>query len=280
MARLPRLEVPGLPHLLLQRAHNFGTLTADDGDAQVWRAALHQASRDQTVAVHGYGLWPEGFLLLLTPAAPGGLSLLMQSVGRRYGAHFNRRHGRSGSLWDGRFRTTVIQPGAAVLEALLMVESESGWRALARARRGPDGSPGAEPSRAPLWSSRAHHLGLARDALVQDAREFWALGNTPFERESRWAQCLEAGLGRDATTRLSAAVDKGWVLADEAFQAELAATTGRRVTPLARGRPRKRAGLAGSPAQPSANGREAAAGAPSAAETDRAASRSPHTRAP
>lgn len=245
MARLPRLEVPSLPHLLLQRAHNFGVLAADDLDAQAWRTALHQACRDQSVVVHGYGLWQQGFLLLATPARPGGLSLLMQSVGRRYGAHFNRRHGRSGGLWDGRFRTTVIQPGPAVLDALLMVESDAGWRALAMDRRAPDGRPWREQFLQPGWSSRAHHLGLVRDAVVQDPGEFWALGNTPFDRESQWARRLEAGLGTAAAERLAESADKGWVLGDEAFLAGLAASTGRRVVPLARGRPRKAASSVG-----------------------------------
>lgn len=241
MARLPRLEVPNLPHLLLQRAHNFGLLALDETDAQAWRAALQQASRDQAVAVHGYGLWSRGFLLLLTPSQAGRLSLLMQSIGRRYGAHFNRRHGRSGGLWDGRFRTTVVQPGPAVLEALLMVESEAGWAAIAADRRTPEGHPWREEPGLPGWSSRAHHLGGARDPIVQDAAEFWALGNTPFERESHWARRIDAGLAPGAAARLADAVDKGWVLADEAFRTELAAATGRRVSPLARGRPRKAA---------------------------------------
>lgn len=239
MARLARLELPSFPHLLLQRAHNFGCLAADERDAEVWRAALHQASRDQAVQVHGYGLWAEGFLLLLTPSTAGGLSLLMQSVGRRYGAHFNRRHGRSGGLWDGRFRTTVVEPSAALLDALLMVESEAGWLALAAGRRAVTDSPAAGGLVPPGWSSRAHHLGRTRDAILQEAPAWWGLGNTPFERESQWARRLEAGLAGRVAERLAHAVDKGWVIGGAAFVAELEARTGRRVQPLRRGRPRK-----------------------------------------
>ena len=239
MARLSRLEVAGLPHLLLQRAHNFGCLAADDRDAEVWRAALHQASRDQAVQVHGYGLWPQGFLLLLTPTVAPGLSLLMQSVGRRYGAHFNRRHGRSGGLWDGRFRTTVIDPSAHLLDALAMVESQAGWLALAAGRRVAATGGDPEPATPPSWSSKDHHLGRVRDPIVHEAAAWWSLGNTPFERESNWARRLQDGLAERLAERLAHAVDKGWVMADDAFTAELATRIGRRVQPLPRGRPRK-----------------------------------------
>ncbi len=242
MARLPRLEIPRLPHLLLQRAHNFGCLAVDEHDAQAWQAALHQASRDQAVQVHGYGLWPQGFLLLLTPEHAGGLSRLMQSVGRRYGAHFNRRHGRSGGLWDGRFRTTVVDPAESLLDALLMVESEAGWQALATGRRVVADTPAAGGLVPPQWSSRDHHLGRRRDPVVQEAAAWWALGNTPFERELGWKRRLDAGLATRRAQSLADAVDKGWVLGGppgDGFAALVEAATPRRLQPLRRGRPRK-----------------------------------------
>jgi putative transposase len=283
MARLARLEVPGLPHLLLQRGHNGEAMARDDADARALLAAIHQASRDQAVAVHAYGIWPQGFLLLVTPHRPRALGLLMQSVGRRYAAHFNRRHLRSGGLWDGRFRATVLDPEAHVLDAQLLVESRAGalavvdlrhaagglvrspvggvgWVAATAQRSSPaagraatpgspvlaagsmpDGMPdaGTAGSAEPAWSSAPHHLGMLRDPLVQDTPGFWALGNTPFDRESAWRRRLEQGLPAAVAGRLADSVDKGWVIGDSRFAGEVAQLTQRRTTPLPRGRPRR-----------------------------------------
>jgi putative transposase len=239
MARLPRLDVPGLPHLLMQRAHNLGRCVADDIDAQVWQAALQQACRDQGVALHGWALWPQGFLLLLTPSRAGALGLLMQSLGRRYAAHFNRRHGRSGGLWDGRFRVTVLEPPVHVLDALQLLVGADGHRAIALGREASAG-----PAAPPTWSSAEHALGRRRDPLVQDAPAWWTLGNTPFERESAWARRLDAGLPEARARHIAEAVDKGWVVGSPAFTDEVARLARRPTRPRPRGRPRRDAAAA------------------------------------
>lgn len=301
MARLARLEVPGLPHLLLQRGHNGEAVARDDLDARALLGAIQQASRDQAVAVHAYGIWPQGFLLLVTPSRARALGLMMQSVGRRYAAHFNRRHARSGGLWDGRFRATVLDAAAHGLDAQVLCESRAGALAVidlrqaagsasrapvggvgwvaATAQRAPIDAPAPLPAAAdltrmpghgpaqppahppaqpsgqthvlgatdtaltgsaePSWSSAAHHLGTLRDPLVQDPPGYWALGNTPFERESAWRQRLERGLLPALAQRLADSVDKGWVIGDARFASEVAQLTHRRTTPLPRGRPRR-----------------------------------------
>src|SRR5437764_337892 len=108
MARLPRLAIAGLPHLVIQRGHNGQIVFADAVDRASYRAALREAAGKAGVAIHAYALLDAQVRMLVTPESPQALSSLMQSVGRRYTAGFNRRHGRSGTLWDGRFRATVI----------------------------------------------------------------------------------------------------------------------------------------------------------------------------
>src|SRR5687768_14980155 len=110
MARLPRLCVPGWPHLVVQQGHNREPAFRDDTDRALFRRMLQEAAVQHAVQVHAYGLMDSEVRLLLTPAAAEGLSGMMQAIGRRYVASFNRRHGRSGALWDGRFRGTVVEP--------------------------------------------------------------------------------------------------------------------------------------------------------------------------
>jgi putative transposase len=234
MARLPRLECPSLPHLVVQAVLPGQSLTQDAQDSQALHAALLEAARAYGVTVHAYALLPDRFLLLATPSQSGGLSLFMQAVGRRYVAGFNRRHARQGGLWAGRYRATVLQPARYLLEAMAFIE-------LAPWRMGLVGGP-VDTSQA-VPSSLAHHLGQRTDPLVQDHAVFWTLGNTPFDREAAWKRRLEEGQGAPLVSTLAEAAHTGWALGDVAFLASLQGQFGRRVAPSPRGRPRKLAAL-------------------------------------
>lgn len=226
MARLPRLSAAGLPHLVEQGGHNGQTIFLDGVDRKAYRLALLRVAIDSGVAIHAYCLEASRLLLLATPRTADGLSKMMQRVGRLYTAEFNRRHGRSGTLWSGRFRTTVLQAENCLIAAMCHVESDA---ALAGDGRLPEGE---------RISSVAHHLGLVVDPLVSDHALFWALGNTPFERHAAYGLLVMQALQPDGRRRFDDAVRKGWALGTEAFLAQLSATTLRRVRPLTAGRPR------------------------------------------
>ena len=234
MARLPRLEFPLLPHLVVQAALPGQVVAPGAQDQQALHAALLESSREHGVTVHAYAVLPDRFLLLATPMRPGGLSLFMQAVGRRYVAGFNRRHGRQGGLWAGRYRATVLEPARYLLEAMAFIE-------LAAWRMGLVDSPVSVG--AALTCSLAHHLGHRADPLVQDHAVFWTLGNTPFEREAAWKRRLEEGQGAQMVSSLAQAAHAGWALGDEAFLARLQSQSERRIAPKPRGRPRKAAAL-------------------------------------
>ena len=221
MARLPRLAVAGQAHLVLMLGHSAQQVFADDDDRRQFLAALRESALQQQVAVHAYALLPSQVLLLLTPGTAGALGALMQGLGRRYGAAYNRRHGRRGSLWAGRFRTAVVQAGPLLLEAMLFVDLQAPLV---------DGA--AQP-----WSSLGHHLGQRRDTLITDSSAWWALGNTPFEREAAYRRCMADGLSAERGAALADAAHKGWALGDAAFLAALARQADRPVQPRPRGRP-------------------------------------------
>ena len=226
MARLPRLAAAGCVHLLTQRGNNGQPLCVDDRDRERFVQLLGEAAAAQQVAIHAWSLGESEFLLLGTPAEAARLSRMMQSLGRRYVAEFNRRHGRSGTLWEGRFRATVIEPESQLLDCMAYVE-------LAPVRGGE-----AAAAQEHRWSSARHHLGLAADPSVSDHALYWALGNTPFEREAAHRALLEHGLTQGRVAAIAAATAKGWALGSPTFAAALAEHTGRRVVPGRRGRPR------------------------------------------
>jgi putative transposase len=223
MARLRRLEWPGQAHYLIQRGHGaLGDrgVFADAIDRQHFLAALGEAARAEMVQVHAYALLPQELQLLATPTQPGALGRLMQALGRRYVSAYNRRHSHRGSVWDGRFRCAVVEPGNTRLAALQLVDGQS-----------------AEPG----WTSCGPRTGGARDALLADPPEWWALGNTPFEREAAYRALLLRGLPQAQALALRQAALGGWAAGSAAFSAQVAEATARPAQPRPRGRPRSHA---------------------------------------
>ena len=227
MARLARLAIAGLPHHVIQRGAHLQTIVKDDEDRRQFLDVLRQAAQAHGVAIHAYVLLDDHLHLLATPKEASALSAMMQALGRQYVAAFNRRHGRRGTLWEGRFRATVIEPQRYLLACMTYIEQHPVRLGLV-----------TEPTDY-VWSSHAHHRGLRNDPVVSDHSLFWALGNTPFDREARYCALLEQGLSSLQLGAITEATRKGWALGSEGFLSSLAEDSPRRLSPRPRGRPRK-----------------------------------------
>jgi putative transposase len=226
MARLPRLIIGNLPHLVSQRAQHGQGMVRDDTDRAGLLRLLREVSIECRVKLYAYAMLEARLDLVACPADAAGLSRMMQAVARRHAAAFNRRHGRIGGLWEGRFRAAVLEPPSWLLHCMVYVEQLAAAAPF-----------GAIESR---WSSEAHHCGLKVDPLLSDPAEYWALGNTPFEREAQYRARREQGLTSIQLARIEAALRGGWVLGSEPFAAALPLTEPRPTAPRPRGRPPKR----------------------------------------
>jgi len=225
MARLGRLFVPGYPQLVLLRGNNGTHIFRDETDYVSYLEILRDTCRELAIALHAYVLMPEHLHLLATAAAPEHMSTLMQRIGRRYVRGFNDRHQRSGTLWEGRYRSTALEPSAYVLACYRYLELNPVRRGLC-----------ADPS-AHSWSSCRHHLGLVADPLISDHAHYWALGNTPFERQARYRALLDAGNPPTELEAIRFAGYRGWMLGELPLYGE--SDSGRRIAPLPKGRPRR-----------------------------------------
>ena len=227
MARKPRNIVAGYPFRVVVRGNNGEPIFVDDDDRSDYKSVLQAACADHGLAVHGYVLLPGQVQLVGTPLQPEAVAQVMQAVGRRYVRQFNRRHVRSGTLWEGRYRASIIQPDRYLLASLRLLELEP-------LRAGLVNAPVAYP-----WSSHRHHLGLTADPLVSPHNAYWSLGNTPFDREASYRRLFEAALTVDEG-RLAERWARGQALAEPAFLERLEIDTGRpwRIRPV--GRPRRK----------------------------------------
>lgn len=230
MARLRRIVLPGHPHLIIHRGRSGEGVFRDAADRDLYRASLLEAARVARVAVHAYALLPTGVRLLATPESEAGLAGLMQMIGRRYVRGFNQKYGCTGTPWDGRFRSAVIEARTQFLPCLRFVEDTGPHRAEADAVEAP----------APdVCSSVAHHFGLRVDPLVSDHPVFWALGNTPFEREAAYRRLTGQPVSPGEVAAILGAALNGWALGSPEFLQKVGDQAGRRPSRAVRGRPRK-----------------------------------------
>lgn len=224
MARLPRLTVAGQVHRLVLRGNNGQPLFHDDDDRTRLLALLRDHAVENAISVHAHVLVTSQVMLLATPATDR-MPAWIQAVGRRYVRYFNDRHGRTGTLFEGRYRSTLLHADTWLLPAMVandlapvaagLVAEAGSWR----------------------WSSHGHYAGLAADRLVAPHASFWALGNTPFAREKAYADLVHAGLQADIANRLESATLGGWPLGDAAYLQELGKQTPRRLSQGSAGRP-------------------------------------------
>lgn len=230
MARLPRLVVPNQPHHIIQSGNDRQAIFRDAEDYAAFLRWLREAAKQFKVAIHAYVLMPNHLHLLASPADGVGLSRMMQWVGRHYVPYFNARYQRVGTLWQGRYKATVIDPDKYLMACSRYIESNP-------VRAGLVATPADYP-----WSSFAHHAGVKPDPLITDHPVYWALGNTPFEREAAYQRLMDQRPSTEETAALTEAVLKGWPLGSDKFKAALAKQTSRRVSPGKRGRPAKTCG--------------------------------------
>ena len=118
MARLPRLTLPDYPHHVIQRGNNRQATFVRVADYQRLLDLLDENARLFEVAIHAYVLMSNHFHLLATPQTAEGLPLMMQALGRRYVRYFNDAQSRTGTLWEGRYKSTLIQADRYLLACM------------------------------------------------------------------------------------------------------------------------------------------------------------------
>jgi putative transposase len=229
MARLPRFILPGYPQHVIQRGNNGMTILHDEDDFWVLWSTLRDAATKFQCAVHAYVLMPSHFHLLLTPVTADGIGKLMQYTGRYYVQHANRRYGRTGTLWDGRYRATLLDPAQYLLPVCRYIELNPVRAGL------------VQTSAAYEWSSHGANALGADDELVRPHATYLALGDNPAARATAYLEQFDTPLPPDLVQRIRDATNKAWVLGDDAFCRDVERRLNRRTRPEPRGGDRRSA---------------------------------------
>jgi putative transposase len=227
MPRQPRFFSPGVPLHVIQRGNDRQSIFRDPDDRLRFLTLLRQAIRRHGVSIHAYVLMTNHVHFLLTPLGRDGVAGVMQSVGRVYVRWFNGRYRRTGTLWEGRYKATVVEDERYLLTCMRYIELNP---VRARMVTTPDEHP---------WSSfAANACGEASD-LVEPHPVYRALGAAPDQRRGAYRELFRHEIPEVDLCAIRDATQCGWALGGAGFRARIDAT-GRRASRLPMGRPRKR----------------------------------------
>ena len=223
MARLARLNLAGIPQHIIQRGNNRQVCFIEDQDYKVYLVKLLEYCKKYDVAVHAFVLMTNHVHILATPSTPRGVSQVMQSLGRYYVRYINVKYQRSGTLWEGRFKSTLVQSDVYFLIVMRYIE--------------------LNPVRAKMvkliaeypWSSFQSN-GIGKEiALITTHPIYLALAKQKKARLEAYIQLFDQQLSEHTIQEIRDATNKSWVLGDANFQKEIEVQIGRRCSPFLRG---------------------------------------------
>ena len=226
MARLPRFSIRNQPQHIIQQGLNGKKIFNEDQDYQYFHDCLDAASYNYQLKVHAYVLMPDHVHILATPGSAGSISRTTQSIGRNYVQYFNECHGGSGTLWEGRYRATVIDASNYMLTCCRYIEQNPVRNGLVK------------NARDYRWSSYTHNALGQFDEMINVSEEYRSLGNSDKERASAYRALFKQKLDTETIQQITDATLKGWVLGDNKFARKIEKLSGRRATQLPKGRPK------------------------------------------
>jgi putative transposase len=219
----------GVPVHVIQRGNNRSPCFVSDEDRSFYLFHLSRALGRFGCELHAYCLMTNHVHLLLTPKREESCALLMKHMGQLHSQYFNKIYKRSGSLWEGRFRSCLVQSERYLLTCYCYIE-------LNPLRAGLVSHPGQY-----RWSSYRENIRSSPDALIRPHSEYIRLGTNAEERGRAYAALVDAQSDPALNEKIRAATNGGYALGDVHFRAAMALALGRRVEKGTPGRPVRQA---------------------------------------
>lgn len=224
--RRPRLELPGIPLHVTHRGVNRAATFLDDDDCAAYLHHFQLASAAYGVRLHGYVLMTNHVHLLASADEAGAISGTMQALGRRYVRAINARHGRTGTLWEGRFKSCPVDSDRYLLRCLRYIELNPVRAAM------------VDRPEAYRWSSVHAHLGTRSDSRLTPHPSYLMLGPDQDTRARRYRELLVEPLNADELSAIRDHIRQERALGSPRFQAMIEKALNRPVAIRQAGRPR------------------------------------------
>ena len=230
MPRLGRIVLPHYPHHVVQRGHNRQPIFAEPQDYERYLETLREFKSEYGVEVYAYCLMTNHVHLLLAPSEPDAIGKLMKRLAGRQTRYHNRLEGRSGTLWEGRYKSSLVQQGDYLLACCRYIELNP---IRARMVAAPEDY---------RWSSCRARLGHEAVDWLDVHPCYRALSETEAVRRAQYRAYLQTSIPSGEWELIRAAVQRGQLTGNDRFTEEIAAIVGRRVERRGRGRPAKAIG--------------------------------------
>ena len=227
MSRLPRYILPGQPQHVIQRGNNRQVIFNADDDYRFYLEKLTEACKKQNVEVLAYVLMTNHVHMLLSPHAENSLGKVMQSLGRYYVQYYNYNYGRTGTLWEGRYKATLLDTENYLLTCYRNIELNPLRANLVE-----------HPSQYPWSSYRCNAVGKDDD-LVTPHQLYKALGKNKEEQRAAYRALFKSHISELTLSEIRHATNKEWVLGNERFREQVEKNLNRRAAPMPRGGGRK-----------------------------------------
>lgn len=227
MARLPRFVLTGQPQHVIVRGNNRSEIFCADDDYRLYLEKLQLACDKHGCDVHAYVLMTNHVHLLITPHEQQSLSKALQMMGRYYVQYYNYCYQRTGTLWEGRYKATLIDSESYLLTCMRYIE-------LNPVRAGMVAHPSEYP-----WSSYHHNALSLPDELLTAHLEYRRLGKTDEARQAAYRQLFKHHIPESSVAEIREATNKAWVLGNDRFKQRIQQKLERRVEPAAKGGDRK-----------------------------------------
>ena len=226
MARKPRFNLPGVPQHVIQRGNNRDPCFLSDEDCQRYLSDLGETLVRNDCRLHAYVLMTNHVHLLVTPMTPFGVSHLMQDLGRKYVQYVNRTYRRSGTLWEGRYKASLVDSETYLLACMRYIETN--------------------PTRANMvvhpgdyrWSSYGHNAYGRPDRVISTHPVYLALGRDATRRQVNYRELFRHHIEPTLTHAIRDAVNRDLVFGSERFKERIEEMTSLQTRPIRAGRPR------------------------------------------
>ena len=225
MPRRARLSVPGIPWHIIQRGNNRTACFYADEDYQFYLYQLKKHADKFDCAIHAYVLMTNHVHLLLTPEKEDSASLLMKNLGQQYVQYINRTYRRSGTLWEGRYKSCLTQSEDYVLACYRYIELN------------PVRADMVNHPRAYKWSSYRTNAEGLKSKLITPHEQYLSINRGDLERRKSYRALFKAHFDQAVHDEIRKATNGNYVLGNSRFQEQIAQALGRRVTRGKAGRP-------------------------------------------
>ena len=225
MSRKRRFTLPGIPQHIVQRGHNREPCFFDSADYLCYLDNMKEAARNNGCAVHAYCLMTNHVHVLVTPATTFGISHMMQDIGRKYVRYINHTYRRSGTLWGGRFKASLIDSEAYLLTCMRYIEMNP-------VRADMVAHPGDY-----RWSSYAHNAYGKSSKLISPHPYYLELSDVDEERFSAYRELFNNHLGQEDLHAIREALNQELVLGRDDFKDKIEIMAKRQTRSGKSGRP-------------------------------------------